>query len=378
MSQGKRIIKREKLYEEVWSKPMTKLAAEYGLSDNGLAKVCKKLNVPRPEVGYWSKLAAGHKVNKKPLPALKEDTPNEYELSNNETKEKGVSEDILKLIEAEKHEQNKIGIPLRINKYHPLIQKTKQAVQGSSQNKGLFIRVSNESKARAYKLFDTLIKALEIRGHQVTLKGQERESETVVDILGEQIVIEMLEREKRAINPKYDPNDHWREPQYIYRPSGIIELQIKGYYYPFELDRRTVRDIQSKKIEDRLNEFIIFLLKAADKSRRNRVHDEEQRKIREEKERRQREFEEAFKKEKSKVEELFKNVDEYYRAYQIRLYIEAVINSHREAESGLSSIEELESWVKWANAQADRIDPLKKSPYSILDEINKLPWHLKY
>jgi len=44
-------IKREELYEEVWSIPLTQLCAKYGLSDNGLRKVCKRLNVPIPEGG---------------------------------------------------------------------------------------------------------------------------------------------------------------------------------------------------------------------------------------------------------------------------------------------------------------------------------------
>ena len=45
-------IKREELYEEVWSTPLTQLCAKYGLSDNGLRKVCKRLNVPIPWRGY--------------------------------------------------------------------------------------------------------------------------------------------------------------------------------------------------------------------------------------------------------------------------------------------------------------------------------------
>jgi hypothetical protein len=38
-------IKREELYGEVWS---TLLCAKYGLSDSGLRKVCKRLNVRIP------------------------------------------------------------------------------------------------------------------------------------------------------------------------------------------------------------------------------------------------------------------------------------------------------------------------------------------
>ena len=41
-------IRREQLYEQVWSVPIVKLAEQYGLSDNGLRKVCKRLNVPVP------------------------------------------------------------------------------------------------------------------------------------------------------------------------------------------------------------------------------------------------------------------------------------------------------------------------------------------
>jgi hypothetical protein len=62
---------REQLYEEVWSEPMQKVARKYQLSDVGLAKVCKKLNIPKPGLGYWAKKAAGKPIPKRPpLPTL--------------------------------------------------------------------------------------------------------------------------------------------------------------------------------------------------------------------------------------------------------------------------------------------------------------------
>jgi hypothetical protein len=67
-SGGGPTIRREALYEEVWSTPLAKLCEKYGLSDNGLRKVCKRLNVPIPWRGYWAKVAAGHTVKKRPLP----------------------------------------------------------------------------------------------------------------------------------------------------------------------------------------------------------------------------------------------------------------------------------------------------------------------
>jgi hypothetical protein len=43
---------RQKIYEEIWSEPMQHVVKRYGISDVGLEKVCRKLNVPRPERGY--------------------------------------------------------------------------------------------------------------------------------------------------------------------------------------------------------------------------------------------------------------------------------------------------------------------------------------
>lgn len=58
---------REVLYEQVWSTPMRCLAKEYGISDVGLAKVCRKLYIPLPGRGYWARKIAGKAVAKRPI-----------------------------------------------------------------------------------------------------------------------------------------------------------------------------------------------------------------------------------------------------------------------------------------------------------------------
>lgn len=61
-------VSRDKLYEEVWAEPMGKVAERYKVSGSFLARVCERLNVPRPPRGYWAKLAAGKKCKKPFLP----------------------------------------------------------------------------------------------------------------------------------------------------------------------------------------------------------------------------------------------------------------------------------------------------------------------
>lgn len=66
---------REELYDLVWSEPMIKLGARFGISGNGLKKACKRANIPVPPQGYWNKLQADHKVTKAPLPPASGDAP---------------------------------------------------------------------------------------------------------------------------------------------------------------------------------------------------------------------------------------------------------------------------------------------------------------
>lgn len=62
-------LSRKELYELVWTTPMVRLSEQFGLSDQGLAKKCKKHNIPRPPQGYWGKLEYGKSVKKTPLPS---------------------------------------------------------------------------------------------------------------------------------------------------------------------------------------------------------------------------------------------------------------------------------------------------------------------
>ncbi|MBA4234074.1 MAG: hypothetical protein C0465_26230, partial [Ralstonia sp.] len=59
---------RREFYELVWSKPMTHLAKELGVSDVALHKVCRKHAIPNPPAGWWAKKAAGKKVQQIMLP----------------------------------------------------------------------------------------------------------------------------------------------------------------------------------------------------------------------------------------------------------------------------------------------------------------------
>ena len=69
------MLSRDELHRLVWSEPMTRIAERFDVSGSYLARVCTLLNVPRPERGYWAKLAVGKAPPQTPLPAPRPGDP---------------------------------------------------------------------------------------------------------------------------------------------------------------------------------------------------------------------------------------------------------------------------------------------------------------
>ena len=118
---------REELYALVWSKPMTKLAKEFGFSDNGLRKICKKHNIPLPNGGYWVKKEFNKAENPPPLPRLKHGEPSVIEIIKRENVPTIASkaqivypEEVQELIDFELLPENQIRVPEKLESPHVL------------------------------------------------------------------------------------------------------------------------------------------------------------------------------------------------------------------------------------------------------------------
>lgn len=60
-------FKREGLYDEVWQEPMPAVATRHKITVEALRKICEKLAIPLPPLGYWAKVRAGKRVRQTPL-----------------------------------------------------------------------------------------------------------------------------------------------------------------------------------------------------------------------------------------------------------------------------------------------------------------------
>ena len=111
-------------YQEVWSTPLTQLCAKYGLSDNGLRKICRRLNVPVPPRGYWAKVEAGHRVQRTPLPVIAEWTTTEVWREPKREKAAADEVDVAWLKEREAYEADvahAITLVLKPRRWHAAI-----------------------------------------------------------------------------------------------------------------------------------------------------------------------------------------------------------------------------------------------------------------
>lgn len=53
------VMSRQALYEAAWERPLTEIAAELGVTDVGLRKICDRHDIPTPGRGYWAQVRAG-------------------------------------------------------------------------------------------------------------------------------------------------------------------------------------------------------------------------------------------------------------------------------------------------------------------------------
>ena len=173
------MVKREELYELVWSQPMTKVAQQFDVSGSYLARICTLLNVPRPERGYWAKLAVGKAPPKVPLLPAQPGDPMHW---SSEGERVPQPKPQAPKVPRERKSGRKIRVP-REHIHHlirgakPHIEKTRRIDEGMYLKPYKFLLVdvtaSQAGLDKALGLANDLFNALESVGHRVTMASAE-------------------------------------------------------------------------------------------------------------------------------------------------------------------------------------------------------------
>jgi hypothetical protein len=181
---GKVEVTRQELYNLVWSKPMSRLALEYNISDNGLRKICKKFEIPLPLLGHWQKIQYNKKVPVIPLP---KDFKGEDSITLNKggTKENEEITNFHKLLKEITDDTTlSFKVPDKLSNPDKLISEAKEDFANKSKEKyGIYrgitttsngvisISVAPKNCNRALRIMDKIIKLLYIVSKKWTNLG---------------------------------------------------------------------------------------------------------------------------------------------------------------------------------------------------------------
>jgi len=380
-------LTRQELYEQVWTTPMTKLAAMYKLLD--------RHDIPRPPRGHWAKLQFGKASPRAPLPPCDDPRLQSIQLGEGDWGKPDLApmppnpeydEDVIDTL------KKAIALPpvtvaTSLRGLHHLVQATREALDSAKPGrdnllfpwrndgaKTLSVAVSKASVRRSLLFLDALIKGVERIGGTVEVDQGQWTRETIVSFCRERVcTIRLRERCRRVPREKPASKD-WYSPRHDLIATGrlVLESNTYGGVHCQDSEKR-------RRIEDTINELIIKWVSEAGRLRIARRQEEAELLEREAKERERREREAELQRqryvlqqkqivEQARVDNLLADAESWRKSLMLREYISQVREFVTERDGAIEQGGELERWLKWADDQADRLDPFSPSPPSVLDE----------
>ncbi len=347
------------------------------MSDVGLAKICRKHDIPVPPLGYWRKTETGHKGVRPPLPPAK----NGPETLDLHVRERLAPE--LARLAAEPVPE--IAIPPELS--HALVVRMEKLLaQGKETDKKLIVPkngvlphllVSREQIPRSLRIMNALFLALEERGQSVSW-SREEEAALTLAVDGEMVrfcVLEITESVRHVLTP--DEQKHpWMAPKWDYKLTGKLQFRVDNLPYSAGV-RGTWSDGKCQRLEKCIGDFIIGLRVAAAAIKKNRRETEE-RERRWEEERKQKEEQRRkaaeHKRKAEFVTELMRNRGE---AENVRIFVKALAECAGKLEMSSEEKGDIQQVVDWTTKYADFLDPLSDLPDSIAEFVHperRYPW----
>jgi hypothetical protein len=351
------ILDRDKLYEEVWAEPMTKVSKRYQISDVALAKIFQKLDIPVPERGYWARVAHGQKPKQAPLPERSKDIPQQSEVHPVPPPQWKES------IQAASLEA--IHIPDTLASPHPLTTKLRKSLEKqkpdsyrrvSSSREDIDVQVGLESVPRLLRIVDAFVKASEERGYKFIFRERDRGLSILID--GQAVRFSFSESSRRTSLP---PKDTYAAPEYT--PTGKLTFKILEYIRG--VNEPSWSDKVNSPLENRLAEILHALKQAALALREREEERAREAKLAEERAEDRRKAEIQHKK-------LSQDLADWSNAETLRRFVQRL-----EAEIEKDSVhkpEFAERWIDWVKSQAESLDPFSKGVEDFLDHYLQFGW----
>ena len=364
------VLTRQDLYDKVWLKPVSELAKELQISDVAIGKICKKLNVPKPPVGYWQKLKFGYGMKITPLPPVVKGGETEVTVSlfKNQPTSGWLSERVSEQIANEKRPENRIVVSKTLRDPHQFIVETRKFLEGQKEGRYnrleiprdstcLSIQVSANLIARSLRIMDALIKAMESRGYKVEVTKEWLPLTKV--IIGEtKVQVRLLEKVRREENEGSEEEKRsWRFERYKYISTGILSFEVEEYWA--DRCQKKWSDAPDALLEDQLNEVVVGLYTIAEAVRLKKIEREKEDQQRKDEQLRREKAEQEKKAEEERLKTLERQFELWMRSNNLKTFIAECEKSLIDRHGSLAPGSPEAQWLQWARKHADNLDPIR-------------------
>lgn len=371
-------ITRDELYRRVWETPMSRLAAEFGISGNGLAKICDRLKIPYPPRGYWARKEAGQEVIQFRLLKPDTDTPLEATITPTPAPPK-LAPEAEKATIAAHSKADGLVVPDELRRPHAIIAawlaEHKERRRRDRLDRNPYGRPMpdwTEGEHRQHRILDTVFRAVEKHGFAV---HSEHLSTFHFEYKTEKIHCRLREKNRQVRRPKTAEERRWsigdKDWTQVLEPTGHLVLTLEDYY-PAEYGiRREWLETATKPFEAMVPDIVATLLLAGPALVKLREDREAERQKREEAERRRQIEQARRKKERNQWRCLVEHAERHETAVKVRRLL-ASLQAATNDTSVLIGDRALSDWIAWANAYLDAFDPVGQGVEAIFGEISKV------
>lgn len=353
-------LTREEIYTRIWSMPTTKLAAQLGISDVALGKICRRLNVPKPPPGAWRRLETGFRLRRPPLPKLRPGDLSAVTFRRKPEQVTVINEYMATLMRQEQ-QRPEIYVADDFRRAHPLVRKTRKSFSMLSRRDShrmrdfaslyLDVRVSHALVRRALLIMDAIIKALEARGCSVEI-GKENDKSTCAIIGEDRVHMYLWEKDNRSENKAADSKRTWEYDRWVFTPSGRLTFTIDEYWDGCK--RKNWTDKVGKPLEQQLNAVIVGILTAAEALRLRRLKRQEEERIRKEEALRREEERKRLQIEQERRHSFDDIVASWIRSQKLIEFIDLCERSQQVSSDAGGTM-----WLLWVRRYAEGLDPFK-------------------
>lgn len=288
---GRHSFTREELYNLVWSEPMIRLGARFGISANGLKKACRRAHIPVPQPGYWNKLQAGHKVTKATLPPASGGIPAKVTINppSQRPAPPPVPASVQEKTDAERQSSKSVIVPKTLSSLHRIVdgwvQDSRREQRGTrydAWSRSLYTPIDKtEIDKRRLRILSALFKTLEERGYKLNA-GESYRRPVQIGLEQEKLEITLEERIRQARRYLTDEekarcgysvgSQRWTQEKV---PTGELILKIQ------EPDRygsnKEWRETAEAPLEEKLSDVVAEIAGLFEAIRLRRIREAEER-----------------------------------------------------------------------------------------------------